>query len=261
MAKKTCFVLGSGGSRGIAHIGFLQAMDDAGIRPDCIAGCSMGSVVGACYAKGVKPAQLKAVADNLKFQDIADFSVGFLSKKSIFRSVKMRNRITELLGDVTFDQLEIPFECVAVDIISGKLITLNKGRVADAVSASSSIPLVFKPVEIDGYELVDGGVVNRLPIANARDFGAEVTIVVDVLGALRLYEPSKNMVVHGLRCVEVNDCYLTEECIRENKPDLLIRPELGDMSQYKVSKLAFAYEEGYKSGVKYTNKIKELMGI
>ena len=106
MAKKLCFALGSGGSRGIAHIGFLQAMDENGIKPDAIVGCSMGAIVGACYCAGITPMQMKETADSLKYKDIADIDFFPFSKKGLLRSVKMRNKITSLLGVSTFKELK-----------------------------------------------------------------------------------------------------------------------------------------------------------
>ncbi len=258
--KNLCFVLGAGGARGIAHIGFLQAMEENGIFPDCIVGCSMGSVVGGCYSAGISPSKMKDVALSLKAGDIIDVAPNFLSKKGILRSVKMQIRLERLLGDTTFDGLKIPFECVAVDIISGKAVTLNSGRVEEAVRASSSIPLVFRPVLKDGMELIDGATLVRVPVKNAEHFKAKVVVAVDVLGKIRPKEiPTKNIIELGLRAVDVNDSHHTANYLRIHRPDLLIEPDLGDMSQYKIEKLAFAYEQGYKCGQENADKIKKLL--
>ena len=253
-----CFVLGAGGARGIAHVGFLQAMDDNGIVPNYIVGCSMGAIVGACYANGITPAKMKAVAESLKTNDIVDVAPNFISKKGLLKSVKMQLKLEHLLGDVTFDGLNIPFECVAVDLISGKPITLNEGRVEESVRASSSIPLVFRPVMKNGMELVDGATLVRVPVANAKHFNAKTVIAVDVLGKVIPKEmPSKNLLELGLRSVDIVDGYHTTNYLKAHRPNVLIEPDLGDMSQYKVDKLAFAYEQGYKAGVENLEKIKK----
>lgn len=260
MKNNVCFVLGSGGSRGIAHVGFLQAMEDNAIFPDSIVGCSMGAVVGACYAAGVSPSAMKAVAESLRAGDIIDVAPNFLSKKGLLKSVKMQTRLQKFLGDVTFDELKIPFECVAADVISGNLITLNSGKVEEAVRASSSIPLVFRPVIKDGMELIDGGTLVRVPVKNAEHFNAKTVIAVDVLGTTRHKEiPAKNILDLGLRAVDINDGYHTAEYLKINRPDILLEPDLGDMSQYKIEKLIFAYEQGYKCGQDNAAKIKEII--
>ncbi len=257
MSNKICFVLGAGGARGIAHIGFLQAMEDNNIKPDCIVGCSMGAVVGACYSLGISPAKMKEVSRELKFKDIVDISLNIFSKKSILHSVKMRNKITSLLEDNTFEDTLIPFMCVAVDLVSGKTVPLKEGLLVDAVCASSAIPTIFRPVEINGMDLVDGGILERVPVKYSKYFEADTVIAVDVLGRLQPYVETKSVLGHFLRTLDVNDSYHTLNYLRRHKPDVLIYPELGDMSQYKVEKFEFAYEEGYKAGIEALPQIKE----
>ncbi|MBO5713794.1 MAG: patatin-like phospholipase family protein [Clostridia bacterium] len=260
MQKNLCFVLGAGGARGIAHVGFLQAMEENGIIPDCIVGCSMGSVVGGCYAAGITPSKMKEVADSLKKNDIIDVAPNFISKKGLLKSMKMQLKLEKLLGSVTFDALKIPFECVAVDLITGKPVTLNEGMVEESVRASSSIPLVFRPVIKNGMELVDGATLVRVPVANARHFNAKVVVAVDVLGRVVPKEiPTKNIIDLALRAVDINDAHHTRNYLKAHKPDLLIEPELEDMSQYKIDRLSFAYEQGYIAGIENVERIKALI--
>lgn len=257
--SKLCFVLGAGGARGVAHIGFLQAMEEHNIKPDFIVGCSMGAVVGACYAAGYSPKEMREIAESLKPKHIIDVSPTLFSRKSLLTSVKMQRKINSLLGDITFEQLKIPFECIAVDLIKGKIVTLNSGNVEEAVRASSSIPTVFRPVSINDQELVDGGVLCRLPIENAKNFNADKIVAVDVIGEYRPHETSKNIIEQALRVVDLTDCHRTSEYLKLHKPDILIKPNLGDMSQYKVEKISFAYGQGYHSGTKYAERILKLL--
>lgn len=259
MAKKVCFVLGAGGARGIAHVGFLQAMDENKIKPDCIIGCSMGSVVGSCYAAGLTPEKMKKEAENLRFKDLVDLHLSIFSKNGILRSVKMRNKVASLLEGKDFKDLKIPFMCVAVDLLTGEVVPLKEGPLAPAVCASSAIPTVFRSVEIDGRHLIDGGALERVPTRFAKDFGADVVVAVDVLGKLRVVEEPKSVLQLLLRTVDIVDCENTKKYLKKYKPNLLIEPELGDMSQYKVEKLAFAYEQGYKAGLENVEKIKKLI--
>ena len=259
MAKKLCFLLGAGGARGIAHVGFLKAMEEEGIKPDCIGGCSMGAVVGACYSKGVSLDKMKEVVDTIKMKDIVDLNIMPFNKKSLFRSVKMRQRIIDLIGEGNIEDLEIPFECVAVDIVKGKVVTLNKGCVIDAVCASSAIPTVFRPVEIGDMELVDGGIMMRVPFASAKHFKADVTVAVDVIGGLKEFKQTRNIFSQAFRVYEVVDTFIAHKNTSYHKPDLLIAPDMGDMSQFKAQNLDVAYEAGYKAGKENAQKIRDLL--
>ena len=255
---KICFVLGAGGARGISHVGFLQAMEENGIKPDFIAGCSMGSVVGACYASGMSPSKMMEVVKGLKMSDIADASLFPFNKQSLLRSVKLRKKLSEVIGNVEFKDLKIPFECIAADIVAGEVVVLKEGLVLEAVHASSAIPGVFKPVEKDGKVLVDGGTFMPLPLNCVNDFDADVVIVVDVLGPLQEYKP-KGLLSHILRVVDANSCYLKNRQLKGYKHDVLIVPELGDMSQFKAENFNFAYEQGYKAGIENIEKIKKII--
>ena len=258
--KKLGFALGSGGSRGVAHIGFLQAMQENGIEPDCIAGSSMGSVFGACYAAGMSVEEMKNVVFELKALDILDISGNVLKNQALFKSKKMRAKLGEYLGEKTFEELNIPYGCVSVDLVTGQTVEFTeKYAVADCVQASSSIPGVFRPVKLDGMVLVDGGVRNRLPVKLVKKMGAEVVVAVDVLGELRRADKPLNIITVILRTVDIYDSQITEMKLKKDKPDLLIRPDMGDMSQYKVKNFEVAFDAGYKAGMENADKIKELL--
>ena len=260
MSKKLGFALGAGGSRGVAHIGFLKAMEEEGIVPDYISGCSMGSVVGACYALGMEPDQMMNEINRLKFSDIFDLSFSPLSNGAILRAKKMYKKLQTYLNDVTFDQLKKPFCCVATDLNSGNTVTLSgQTKVVDAVCASSSIPAIFKPVAIDNMVLVDGGVKCRVPIEQVKDMGADVVVAVDVLGKTRESERKFNMISVMFRVFDIMDGEVT--CRRKDacSPDLYIEPDLGDMIQYKFKDMNKAFEIGYLTGKENARKIKRLM--
>ncbi|MDE7158224.1 MAG: patatin-like phospholipase family protein, partial [Clostridiales bacterium] len=182
MRKKLGLALGSGGSRGIAHIGFLKALEEAGITPDYVTGCSMGAVVGYVYCAGVSPDEMRKKVFTLKLSSIAALNVGKV--EGLFRLTRARKQIAEFAGDKTFEELNIPFACVATDIDAGELVLLNEGNAIDAVLASSSIPGAFTPAKIGERRLVDGGVLERVPTEEVKAMGAEVVVAVDVLGDL-----------------------------------------------------------------------------
>lgn len=171
-------VLSGGAVRGIAHIGVLEVLEEAGIRPDVVAGTSAGSLVGALYCAGLPLAEIKAEALNLSWSKI-----GRVRRPGLgwFDASRMEERLNELIGRRTFAELEIPFAAVSADILTGEMVVLRQGSVARAVRASCSVPGIFTPVEQGERLLVDGGVLNNLPVSVAREMGADYVIAVDLL--------------------------------------------------------------------------------
>lgn len=256
--KKLGFALGSGGSRGVAHIGFLQAMEEAGIKPDYISGCSMGSIVGAAYASGMTPEAMRKAACSLRLFDLVDVTP---KPGGLMDTRKMRKLLERYIGDVTFEELKIPFTCIAVDMLSQKLVQFQTGKVVDAIVASSSIPTIFKPTEMDGMRLIDGGVLTRVPVDEVKKMGADKVVAVDVLANMVCREKCPNAIVVLTEVVDIMDNYRTERYKKEHrkKYNLWLEPELGRMSQYSFKKLDFAYEQGYKLGCEYAQQIKDML--
>jgi NTE family protein len=260
MAKKLGFALGSGGSRGVAHIGFLMAMEEEGIKPDFIAGCSMGAVVGAIYASGMSPKNMRKEVLKLKFSEIFDLSLNPIGSGALLRAKKMRKKLATYLGDKKISDLDIPFSCVALDLVSGNVEVLDgETSVVEAVASSSSIPGVFRPVQMGEKMLVDGGVKCRVPIKQVKDMGADVVVAVDVLGELRKNDRKYNMLSVLFRVFDIMDCEVTCQKTKKEKPDLYLIPELGDMIQYKFKDMEKAIEIGYELGKENAPYIKNLI--
>lgn len=255
--KKLGFALGAGGSRGVAHIGFLAAMEENEIRPDYIAGCSMGSVVGAAYAAGVSTDLMFKAVRKLRLLDLV--SPG--TRGGLFDMRKARKLMEKYIGDIDFSDLKIPFRCVAVDMITQEVVEFSQGKLLDAVIASSSIPSIFTPVEKDGKRLIDGGILERVPYNRVKDMGADRVVAVDVLGWRDCSEKMPTTLGVLLETIDLMDNYRT----RNNRErdarniNLWIEPELGNMSQYSFKHFDFAYDQGYEIGKKYARKIKALM--
>ena len=262
MSKKLGLALGSGGSRGVTHIGVLKALEEEGIRPDFISGCSMGSVVGACYASGMTVEKMMHIVMKLKTLDLMDFAVLPEPRPGFFKGDKMLNMLIKNLGDITFDQLKIPFCCVAADCYSGKNIVLREGKVAPCVRASSSIPVLFKPVEMDGKLLVDGGVLCRVPTEEVKAMGADVVIAVDAL--VNSYEPVTEvkgifgMVLRLFDIVSSQDLDF-KNTLTKSTYDLWLAPEMKGIHQHSTKDIDRAYAEGYEITKANMDKIKELL--
>ena len=263
MSKKLGLALGAGGARGAAHIGFLQALGEEGIAPDFIAGCSMGAVVGGGYAAGLSVEELLSSVRELKTFDLIDLAPGAVTKLGLFRGNKVRKLLLEKFGSVTFDELKIPFECVAVDILSGRLQLLKEGVVADAVRASSAIPTVFRPVPRDGMLLVDGGVLCRVPVSQCKAMGADVVVAFDVLSNTGDgVDKVPNIVQKVLRVFDIMDYNQNEFAKRDFRQcyDLWLAPQMDGLSQYNVKDAERAYELGYEYSKEHVGRIKALLG-
>ena len=257
--KKFGLTLGSGGARGIAHIGFLKALEENGIKPSCICGCSMGSIVGACYASGMTPDEMIVSARKLKLYQILALDPFPYNNKGFAQGAKLEKVLAKFLNGVTFENLQIPFSCVSYDLLEGKTIWHKDGNLLKAVRASSSVPIVFEPVKEDGRLLVDGGINERVPIKYTRKMGADLVIAVDVLGEVRPTKNIKNLIELVTRATDILEYTVAKYKKKEEKADLLLMVDIGDASQYQLKTINLAYEAGYKLGIENIDKIKELL--
>jgi NTE family protein len=206
-AQKIGLVLGGGGAKGGAEVGVLKVLEEAGIRPDYIVGTSIGAVVGGLYAAGFSASELEQMftqqqwislitdrRDDLgnepyKVKDGITYIFGFpvLDNNSptigLLQGARVEQVIDSMMaikGCVEFDCMPTPFRCVAASMLNAEEVVLQDGTIPKAIRASMAIPGVFKPVEIDGEQLVDGGMMNNLPVDVAREMGADIVIAVDL---------------------------------------------------------------------------------
>ncbi len=256
--KKLGFSLSGGGTRGIAHAGFLQAMEENGIVPDVISGCSMGAVVGGCYSAGVSTETMKTGFLRLTKKDLFDINFNILRSRSVFAGKKMKSLLSRYLGEQEIENLKIKYGCIATDLTSGKLVDLVDGDLVSAILASSAVPTVFAPVERNGSLLVDGGVLLRNPVKLAKKLGAEVIIGVDVLGSLKRAENCKKLMDVGMRTFSVIDNVYCAK-LGTKTADLMIYPEIDDAEIFNFENLNVAYESGYKAGIDNAEEIKKLI--
>ena len=256
--KKLGLALGAGGSRGVAHIGFLRALEEEGIKPDYICGCSMGSVVGAAYASGMSPREMWSIVAKLRILDLISPSK---QRGGLFGTKKMRQQLLKHIGDISFEDLKIPFHCVAVDMCTQTLVEFSEGNVLDAVVASSSIPAVFHPLDKNGMRLIDGGVLERVPVKQVKDMGADVVVAVDVLGQKDCSDDCPHVLGMMLEVFDLMDNYRTKRRKEDNAEitDFWLEPDLGNMSQYELKQVGLAYEKGYELGLQYAPAIKKAL--
>jgi len=178
-ATKIGLVLGSGGARGYAHLGVLKVLYEADIHIDLIVGTSFGAIVGAGYAAGRNIYELEKIALETGWMKLLKM-IDVAPPKGIFAGNKLERFFSVLTRQKHFSELKVPLTVVTTDIETGEEVLINKGPVSKAILASSAFPGIFAPVEIDNRWLVDGVLVNPLPIQTAFDMGADIVIAVDV---------------------------------------------------------------------------------
>ena len=176
---KTALVLGSGAARGLAHIGVLKILEQQRIHIDMIVGSSMGAMIGGAYASGLSAAQIEEIACETNWLRVVKILFPKrLQLDGLLDGQRVQKFLLALVGEHKIEDLKIPFACVATDINNGEEIIINSGSLVNAIRASISFPFLFKPFKINGRYLIDGGVVNPVPVNVARGMGAERVIAV-----------------------------------------------------------------------------------
>jgi NTE family protein len=181
-SKKLGYALGGGAARGMFHIGVLSALEEYGITPDIIAGTSIGSIIGAMYASGLKTNDLKQIACSIDWKQVMRLTdIVALPKSGLIQGRRIVALLRSILGEVGFSQLKYKYAAVAADLYTGQQVVFTEGSLIEAIRASISIPGIFTPVYNEGRYLVDGGLVNVVPISVCRDLGADFVIGVNVI--------------------------------------------------------------------------------
>jgi len=175
--------LGSGSARGWAHIGVIKALHALGVQPDVIAGCSIGALVGGAYAAGHID-DLEEWLRTLRKKDVLGFFDVSLMSGGLIAGERLMNFFREYVGNAGIEALPVPFAAVATELSSGREVWLRTGPLIDAVRASISLPGIFTPVQLEGKWLVDGGLINPVPVSVCRAMDADVVIAVNLNGGL-----------------------------------------------------------------------------
>lgn len=245
---KIGLALGSGGAKGVALIGALKAFEEENIKFDLVAGTSIGSIVGAMYALGYNAETMKSFLIKYKLTD---------KKQLLLMTLKgatVEKILNEVLNDKTFDDTLIPFCAVACDIKSGEEVIINKGKLSKALSASSAIPPIFKPVHKSSRKLIDGAFVNAVPSDVVKKMGADVVI------SIALHNKQSN--AHIKKTVDLmyhgNGIKITNRLKQLKYSNYTIFPNLDDFTIADVKNLNNMYDIGYqavKSNIMLIKKI------
>jgi NTE family protein len=269
--------LGGGGVRGMAHIGVLRALEDHGFEVKAIAGTSAGGLVGAVYAAGFSIEKIESAFEEMDKHRSFQRKPG--DPPSILGLSGITKKLSDLLADRTFDELKIPFAATAVSLYTGEEIILRKGKVIDAVKATIAIPGVFPSQEIGGRVLIDGGVLDPVPVRVARWMRPELPVVAVMLHKLPedceddiplpIAIPGPNSIVERLsqlrpvqafkiftRSIEVTSKHLSELTMKLYKPEVIITPRVGNIGILQEINTKEIIEAGFEATEETIKNIK-----
>jgi NTE family protein len=220
-------VLGGGAARGFAHIGVIRALEQEKVPVDLIVGTSVGSLIGAIYAADANSFELEWTAFKLEKDNVFDYGIlTAFTSLGVARGDKLEEFVRGKVAVQNIEELRIPFAAVATDLNRGERVVLDRGSVARAVRASSAIPGVFPPVEHQGRMLVDGGVLNNIPAAVARERGADIVIAVDIGQNVANFNVT-TLIDVMLQAVTIMGAENAKHQRRD--ADVLIAPQVGDV--------------------------------
>jgi len=239
MSKKIGLALGGGAVLGGAHIGVLKAIEELDINIEYVAGTSIGALIGTLFASGKSSSEIEEIALELNWLDISTIT---LSKLGLLSNEKIGDFLLKHLGDVEFKDLKIPFATVATDISTGSKIILKKGKVVDAVVASTSIPALFVPIKINNKTLVDGALVENVPISALDELGAKFKIGVD-LNNKKLHKNPSNIIEVILNSFDIMLNYPTKKALQN--ADITIKPNLKKFNAINTKQLKELINQGY----------------
>lgn len=287
-AQKVGLVLSGGGVRGLAHIGVIKALEENNIPVDYVSGTSAGALVGSMYAIGMTPKQMEGMVTNDKFADWAsgkrdeDLDYYFLKNQndaswvrfklsldslfqftfinSIINSADIDFNLMEQMSapiakaGYDFDNLLVPFRCVAADIVAKEPVVLSHGDLAQAVRASMAFPVYFNPVITDGKIMYDGGIYNNFPVdVMQKDFNPDVIVGVNAGGYMEV--PTENNLLNQFKTMLVQTTHYNVN--REN--DILLEPKVGDYDVFDFRQTRAAIDSGYAETMRNMDKIKNVI--
>ncbi|MDX1395231.1 MAG: patatin-like phospholipase family protein [Gemmatimonadota bacterium] len=234
--------LGGGAVRGHAHVGAIEALEAAGLRPDYLAGTSAGALVASLLGFGLDAARIAAALVDLKWRSVSRVS---LRRSGIFSNRELGDLCEELLGSADLRDAATPLAVVAADIGTGERVLLREGPVSEAVRASSAIPGIFEPVEIGGRMLVDGSIVENVPARAARELGADVVAAISLDSGLDFAAPHRIMEVL-VNAFEISVASASSVQLGRDA-DVVVRPELGPYRHWDTGAAEAIRAEGRRA--------------
>lgn len=255
--KRVGVALGSGGMRGIAHIGILQVLEEAGVPIDLVSGASVGAFVGAAYAAEMDLYALGRFAVALRRRDVLDFLNPF--RAGVFSGRKFQKLCALVTDNRTFSETCVPFWCSAVDLATGDTRYLHEGPLFRAVRASIAIPGLLRPEQIDSTTYIDGGTVESIPVGILRENGADVVIGVDLSIPAPFAPKRANAYTVAFRSVDIMRAAMDRLC--PCGADVLIRPDVSFMGRILPHDATKCLAIGRAAASKALPQIRSLLGL
>ena len=246
--------LGAGGARGLAHIGVIKFLKEKNVNIDIIAGTSMGSIIGGLYAAGIPVKYMEKIAEEIDWDTLTDVT---FPRKGLIKGKKILKFFEVLTQNKDFADLNIPFSAIACDIEKGDQVVINSGSVAKAIRASIAIPGVFVPFRHKNRVLVDGAVLDRVPVSTVRKMGADIIIAVDI----KVREVNNKIdnifdVLFNTFDIMQNEC----QKLKNTGADITINPKLENVDTLDLDNSTICIKEGYNEAKKYTKDINSILG-
>lgn len=248
-AKKVGLALSGGVVLGAAHIGVIKALEESGIKIDYISGTSAGALVSSLYAFNKNSEILKEIALAISWSNLTELS---FSRLGLLSNNKMKELIHKYIGEATFDQMKIQLAIIATNITTGKKVIIENGDVATAVMASTSIPGIFKPVALNDQLLVDGGLVEHVPISPLKKMGADFIIAVDLNSKYIINRKPKNVVEVLLNSFHFSLSNTSK--IQTADADILIEPSLSAFNIIDMKQASDLINKGYEETINELEK-------
>ncbi len=244
--------LSGGAVLGAAHIGVLKALKERGVRVTHLAGTSMGAIIASFHAFGFSGAEIEVIAEELRWPDITGFSP---SKLGLLSMDRLMGTLRRHLGEVRIEEAPLPLALIATDISSGEKVVMTDGDVATAAVASACVPGIFVPVEREGRLLVDGGILENLPVSPLKAWGVDRIVAVDVHLGRRYHRPTNlpELLSNALDMALAN---AARDSARE--VDLLIAPDTTRWSRTEMNDVPALVREGHRAAVEALGRTRFL---
>jgi len=273
--KKLGIALGGGGAKGVAHVMMLEALEELGWQPYCIAGTSIGAIVGALYASGNSAKQLREDLTTASFSEDGSFIDDIFTKdlsrwwdildlnfsgKGLLDVKDFLARLQSKLKVSTFEELAIPLRIVAADFWKREPVVFESGSLLPAVHASMALPGVFQPVQIDGRVLIDGGVVNPVPF-DVLPGECDVVVAVDVIGQRepQVKDPLPSFGDAIFNTVQIFEKSIVREKLKQRAPTIYIEPEITDIKVLDFFKAADVFRQAEPAKERLKLELEKLM--
>lgn len=256
---KIGITLSAGGLRGFSHVGAMEVLMESGLPVDYMTGTSMGCIVGALFSAGVSQERMHKLASDMPISALSSDltlvgAIRYILSNRLFSSQKFQEFIDKEVGGAYYEDLAIPFACVSADIKTGEKIVFDSGPLARGVRASMNLPGIFAPVEYRQRYLVDGGVVDYMPVDIVREMGADWVLAIFALPDYSQNVPSTIM-GYVLRTADLRGAYLTTNS--EKSANFVIASRVGDIKATDIKETLKAVELGAKATIKDLASMQE----